>query len=65
MKDFVSKGYIISAQSNDKEKTAEMSELKGHPFFFGCQFHPEFSSSPEKSDGAFLGLIAAAVKQKK
>jgi CTP synthase len=39
-----------------------MAEIKNHPFFFGGQFHPEFSSRPEKSDGAFLGLIAAAIK---
>jgi CTP synthase len=61
---FADKGYIISAQSNDNEKTAEMAELKGHPFLFGCQFHPEFSSHPEKSDGAFMGLIAADIKYK-
>jgi CTP synthase len=58
---FKKNGYIISAHSNDKEKTAEMIELKNHPFFFGCQFHPEFSSKPNNNDGAFVGLIKAAL----
>jgi CTP synthase len=38
-----------------------MAELKDHPFFFGGQFHPEFSSTPDKNDPVFLGLIKAAI----
>jgi CTP synthase len=60
---FAKYGYIISAVSNDQEKTAEIIELKNHPYFIGCQFHPEFSSWPNKNDPAFLGLIKAAMKK--
>jgi CTP synthase len=42
-----------------------MAELKNHPFFFGCQFHPEFSSHPGENDGSFKGLIQAAIKKHK
>jgi CTP synthase len=38
-----------------------MVGIPAHPFFFGCQFHPEFSSKPNENDGAFDGLIKAAI----
>jgi CTP synthase len=40
-------------------------ELTKHPFFFGVQFHPEFSSTPEKNDAGFVAFITAATKFKK
>jgi CTP synthase len=42
-----------------------MAEIKGNQFFFGGQFHPEFSSKPNNNDPAFLGLIDAAIKYHK
>jgi CTP synthase len=38
----------------------ELIELKGHPFFTACQYHPEFLSRPGKPHPLFRGLIAAA-----
>ncbi len=38
------------------------SELKNHPFFVACQFHPEFLSRPLKPHPLFLGFIEAAIK---
>ena len=38
----------------------EIVELQNHPFFVGCQFHPEFKSRPGKPSALFLGLILAA-----
>ncbi|MDR2636582.1 MAG: CTP synthase [Mycoplasmataceae bacterium] len=59
---FKKNGYVISAHSNDEKHTAEMAEIKNHPFFFGGQFHPEFSSKPNNNDPCFIGLIKAAIK---
>jgi CTP synthase len=35
-----------------------------HPFFIGGQFHPELTSRPLRPQPMFMGLVAAAVKQK-
>ena len=37
-------------------------ELKDHPYFIGCQYHPEFKSRPQDPHPLFAGLIAAALK---
>jgi CTP synthase len=63
--EFLKKGYNISAISSDSHKTAEMIELANHPFFFGCQFHPEFSIKPNiKNVGPFNGFVKAASNKK-
>lgn len=41
----------------------EIFELKGHPYFVGCQYHPEFKSRPNKPSPFFVGLLLAASKQ--
>ena len=38
----------------------EVFELRGHTFFLGCQFHPEFKSRPTKPSPLFFGLLQAA-----
>jgi CTP synthase len=40
----------------------EIMELKNHPWFVGCQFHPEFLSRPLRPHPLFLGFINAAIK---
>jgi hypothetical protein len=40
-----------------------MIELKGHPYFIACQFHPEFKSRPTHAHPLFRGLVEAAVKR--
>jgi len=40
----------------------EMVELPGHPWFVGCQFHPEFTSSPRVGHPLFTAFIEAAVR---
>ena len=42
----------------------EIIELKDHPYFVACQFHPEFSSRPNRSEPLFQGLITAAYHKK-
>jgi len=39
----------------------EMIELSGHPWFFGCQYHPEFTSSPRRGHPLFIAYIEAAL----
>lgn len=58
-------GVLISGKSKDK-KLVEMIELplSMHPFFIGCQFHPEFTSNPREGHPLFIGFIQAALANK-
>ncbi len=53
-------GLVISGLSIDNE-LVEMIELSGHPWFIGCQFHPEFTSQPREGHPLFNSYITAAV----
>lgn len=53
-------GLITSGTSPDG-LLVEMVELKDHPWFIGCQFHPEFLSRPMKAHPLFAGFIEAGV----
>ena len=53
-------GMIISGASPD-EKLVEMIELSGHPWFVGCQFHPELKSRATKAHPLFREFVKAAV----
>lgn len=55
-----SNGMLISGTSPDGN-LAELVELKDHPFFVACQFHPEFLSKPNKPHPLFDGFIKAAL----
>jgi CTP synthase len=55
------KGMILSGVSPDG-KLVEIIELKDHPWFVACQFHPEFQSTPLKAHPLFRDFIAAALK---
>lgn len=52
-------GLIISGRSADKQ-LVEMIELPDHPWFIGCQFHPEFTSTPRDGHPLFESFIRAA-----
>jgi CTP synthase len=54
------KGFIISGTSPDGA-LAELIELRDHPYFVSCQYHPEFQSKPNKPHPLFKSFIAAAV----
>ena len=56
---FLESGYTISGTSPDG-RLVELIELKTHPFFTACQYHPEFLSRPGKPHPLFAGLIKAA-----
>ena len=53
-------GLRLSARSPN-EQLVEMIELPGHPWFVGCQFHPEFTSSPRVGHPLFKSFIEAAI----
>ena len=53
-------GLVISGLSIDNE-LVEMVELSDHPWFIGCQFHPEFTSRPREGHPLFNSFINAAV----
>ncbi|HHH29540.1 MAG TPA: CTP synthase, partial [Polyangiaceae bacterium] len=52
-------GLILAGKSPDG-RLVEMVELPDHPFFIGCQFHPEFKSRPHDPHPLFTGFVAAA-----
>ncbi|MDR2050353.1 MAG: CTP synthase [Deltaproteobacteria bacterium] len=54
-------GLLFSGISPDG-KLAEIIELKDHPWFLGCQFHPEFKSNPMKPHPLFREFIKAALE---
>jgi CTP synthase len=54
------KGFAISGTSPDGA-LAELIELRDHPYFIGCQYHPEFQSKPNKPHPLFKGFIQAAL----
>jgi len=53
-------GMKISGTSPNGE-LVEMVELPDHPWFLGCQFHPEFKSKPFAPHPLFAGFIAASL----
>jgi CTP synthase len=57
-------GLIISGMSPDKQ-LVEIVEIKDHPWFFGCQFHPEFKSRPLDPHPVFSAFVGAAFREKK
>lgn len=59
-----SHGMVLCGLSPDKS-LVEMVELKDHPWFVGCQFHPEFKSKPSKPHPLFSSFIKAALENKK
>ena len=59
--ELTSEGLKIVGKSTDK-MLVEVIELKDHPWFIGCQFHPEFTSDPRKGHPLFTGFIKAAKK---
>lgn len=61
---FQKNGLKISGMSPDKQ-LVEIVEIKDHPWFFGCQFHPEFKSRPLTPHPVFKAFIGAAFREKK
>ncbi len=60
----VEAGLVISGTSPDHE-LVEIVELKDHPWYLGCQFHPEFKSKPMNPHPLFRDFIKASMKNAK
>ncbi len=60
---FSDKGMVLSGLSPDGT-LVEIIELKDHPWFLGCQFHPEFKSRPMESHPLFKGFVKAALQNR-
>ena len=56
---------MISGVSVGREKLVECIELDDHPWFFGCQFHPEFTSNPKTGHPLFIAYTKAALVERK
>jgi len=59
------KGPAVVSGINPKRNLVEIMELKGHPWFLGVQFHPEFQSKPNRAHPLFAAFIAAAIKYRR
>jgi len=57
----VAQGLVVSGTSPDNA-LVEIIELQDHPWFLGCQFHPEFKSKPMRPHPLFRNFIKAALK---
>ncbi len=60
----VDHGLVVSGMSPDG-KFVEMVELDDHPWFLGCQFHPEYKSRPVEPHPLFVSFIAAALDEQR
>ena len=60
-------GLVIGGVSAGRERLVETIELPQnvHPWFFACQFHPEFTSNPRKGHPLFTAFIKAALANRK
>jgi len=56
-------GLVLSGLSPDK-RLVEMIELRDHPYFVGCQFHPEFKSRPLEAHPLFARFVRAAIERR-
>ncbi|MFN3946760.1 MAG: glutamine amidotransferase-related protein, partial [Aquificaceae bacterium] len=57
---FESHGMVFSGLSPD-DRLVEIVELKNHPWYIGCQFHPEFKSKPHSPHPLFVSFISACL----
>lgn len=60
----IEQGLVISGTSPDNN-LVEIVEIEDHPWFLGCQFHPEFKSKPMKAHPLFRDFISASLANKK
>jgi CTP synthase len=58
------KGFRVTGISPDG-KFVEIIELEDHPWFLGCQFHPEYKSRPTAPHPLFRSFVAASLQYKR
>jgi len=62
-----STGLTVGARAKSEAAgdLCEMIELADHPWFFGCQFHPEFTSNPRRGHPLFVSFVRAALEHQR
>jgi len=60
----LTKGGLVLSGLSPNGELVEMVEIPEHPWFIGCQFHPEFKSRPFDCHPLFRGFIKAALQRK-
>jgi CTP synthase len=60
----LAKAGLIQSGTSPDGRLVEVVELEGHPYFVGCQFHPEFKSRPMAPHPLFSRFVAAAVRRR-
>lgn len=63
LKGMIFSGFCRDSRLATKGGLVEMIELKDHPYFVGCQFHPEFKSRPLDPHPLFTAFVAASMKR--
>ena len=63
-KEALEKAGLKAVGVNPERDLVEIVELQGHPWFVGCQFHPEFKSRPNRPHPLFSGFVGAAIEHK-
>ena len=63
-KEALEKAGLKAVGVNPERDLVEIVELEGHPWFVGCQFHPEFKSRPNRPHPLFSGFVGAAIEHK-
>jgi CTP synthase len=63
-KEMLEQSGLVFTGLSPKEDLVEIVEYKEHPWFLGCQFHPEFKSRPMNPHPLFKDFIKAALKKK-
>ena len=63
-KELVDHGLILTGETPDGTYV-EICEIRDHPWYLGCQFHPEFKSKPMEPHPLFRAFIGAALRYQK
>jgi len=63
-RDAMTKKGLVLAGLSPNGGLVEIVEIKDHPWFVACQFHPEFQSTPLQAHPLFEGFVAAAMQQR-
>lgn len=64
-RDFLAEKGLVMAGTSPEGRLVEIIELPDHPWFLGCQFHPEFKSKPFKPHPLFDGFVGAALDRRR
>jgi len=61
-RDRLEKDGLVIAGTTPDNFLVEIIELEDHPWYLGCQFHPEFKSRPNKPHPLFVSFLEAAIR---